>query len=118
MKTLLLDLTNWDILLDAAGNLAVADGPYATAQDVASAIKTFLGEVWFDTSIGVPFFTQILGKTPPIQVFQAYMEAAAETVPGVDANSAKCTIQTFQDRTVTGQVTFTSNGQALSVSIQ
>jgi len=72
MDTLLLDLDNWDLTVDAAGNWAVASPPYAIAQDVASAIKTFqlqagpndpvLGECWYDNtrkSIGV-------GKPVPV----------------------------------------------------
>lgn len=117
MKTLLLDLTQWDLLTDAAGNIAAADVPYSTAQDVASAVRTFLGEVWYNTSLGVPYFQQILGKTPPLTLFQELIVQAAETVPTVVA--ATCTITAFDDRRVTGQVTFTTdNGQTGTVALQ
>lgn len=117
MKTLLLDLSSWDLLTDAAGNIAFAEDPYTKAQDVASALRTFLGEVWYDTSLGVPYFQQVLGLTPPVTLFQELMVQAAKTVPGVVA--ATCTIQGFEDRRVTGQVTFTtSDGQATTVAIQ
>jgi hypothetical protein len=117
MKTLLLDLTFWDLLTDAAGNIAVAEDPYAIAQDVASAVRTFLGEVWYDTSLGVPYFQQILGKTPPLTVFQELIVQAALTVPGVA--TAECTISAFEDRRVTGQVTFTTTrGQTGTVALQ
>lgn len=116
MKTLLLDLTGWDLLTDASGNIAVASEPYQHAQDVASAIKTFLGEVWYDTSMGVAYFQEVLGRAPPVTVFQELMATAAKTVPGVV--SAKCTIQAFEDRRVSGQVTFTTeDGQTQTVSI-
>lgn len=116
MKTLLLDNSQWDLLTDAAGNIAAATAPYQRAQDVASAIKTFLGEVWYDSSMGVPYFQQILGKAPPIQFFKDQMVRAALTVPGVV--SADCVIESFQDRTVTGAVTFTdSSGATQSVAI-
>lgn len=115
MKTLLLDTALWDLVKDASGNIAVATEPYALAQDVASAIKTFLGEVWFDDTLGVPYFTEILGHTPPVSVFQALMEQAALTVPGV--RKANCVISAFEGRTVTGQVTFTdTNGASQIVS--
>ncbi len=116
MKTLLLDLTGWDLLLDAAGNIAVADAPYQVAQDVASALRTFLGEAWYNTALGVPYFQQILGETPPVTVFQELLIAAAKTVPSVV--SAQCTIQAFSDRRVNGQVTFTTDsGQTGAVSL-
>lgn len=116
MKTLLLDNTEWDLLLDAAGNLAIAIDPYALAQDVASALKLFAAELWYDTSKGIPYFQDVLGRTPPVTFFQELMVAAAMSVPGVV--SAECTIQAFENRTVTGQVLFrTSTGQTGSVSL-
>ena len=52
-QTLLLDPLKWDLVVDAAGNIAVASPPYALAQDAASSIKLFSGECYYDTSIGV-----------------------------------------------------------------
>lgn len=118
MNTLLLAVDTWDFVLDANGNWAVASAPYALAQDVASAIKTFLGEVWYDNTLGIPYLTQILGETPPIVVFQEYMVKAALTVPGVV--SATCVVQSFNrdTRKVIGQVQFVdSNGKSGIVSL-
>lgn len=105
MDTLLLAPATWDLVLDAGRNIALASAPYSLAQDVASAIKTFLGECYYDTTLGVPYFQQILGKLPPLSVFQEQMVEAALTVPGVV--SARCVINTFEDRTLSGQVIFT-----------
>jgi hypothetical protein len=112
MNTLLLDVGLWDLTLDAFGNIAVAAAPYALAQDVASACRTVLGEVYYDTSIGIDYFGQIFGKTPPLAIFQELFIKAALTVPGVVA--ATCIIETFNaaTRTVTGQVLFTTSGGA------
>lgn len=116
MKTLLLENNDWDLCLDAAGNIAVAEAPYQLAQDVASAIKLFLGELWYNTAPGVPYFQQVLGKTPPVQLFKEFMVRAALTVPGVV--SADCVIESFQNRTVTGAVTFTdTSGNTGQVAI-
>jgi hypothetical protein len=102
MNTLLLDQVTWDVCLDANGNEAVASDPYAIAQDVASAVRTFQGEVWFDTSQGMPYFQQILGQRPPLSLITSQVEAVAKTVPGVV--SAVCVIGSFTDRTITGQI--------------
>jgi hypothetical protein len=116
VKTLLLDNTYWDLLTDAAGNIAVASEPYAVAQDVASALKLFLGELWYNVDTGIPYFTEILGHTPPISYFQELMVAAARTVPTV--TKAQCIIEAFENRTVTGQVIFeTTNGQTGIVNL-
>lgn len=104
MKTLLLDRDNWDLLLDAAGNIAIASEPYAFAQDVASAVRTFLGECWYDTTKGVPYFSTVLGKSPSLEVFRELIVKAALTVPGVV--SADCVISGISARTLTGSVTF------------
>lgn len=80
--TLLLDQTTWDLVLDANGNIAVASAPYQLAQDAASACKTFLGECWYDTTVGVPLW-RILGQTPPLSLVKQYFIDAALTVPGV-----------------------------------
>jgi len=107
MNTLLLDVGLWDLTLDAYGNIALAAEPYALAQDVASACRTVLGEVYYDTSLGVDYFGQIFGKTPPANVFQEQFIAAALTVP--DVVSATCIIEAYspETREATGQVLFT-----------
>lgn len=116
MKTALLDTSQWDLVLDAAGNLAIATAPYQTAQDVASALRLFFGELWYDTSKGVPYFTDILGQSPPPDYFRTLMERAALTVPGVVA--ATCTIESVENRTVKGNVKFTtSDGQTQTVAV-
>lgn len=116
MKTALLDTVKWDLVLDAAGNLAIATEPYQVAQDVASAIKLFLGEQWYDTSKGVPYFTDVLGHAPSPGYFQTLMERAALTVPTVV--SADCSIESVEGRTVTGSVTFTTDtGQTGMIAV-
>lgn len=113
MNTLLLDRSTWDLVVDAAGDIATAyeSAPvttaadkqvYALAQDAASAIRLFQGELWFDTSQGIPYFERILGKRPSIPLMKAYFVNAALTVPGVV--SAVCYIEAITNRVVTGQV--------------
>lgn len=104
MNTLLLDLNNWDLLTDATGDIAMASEPYALAQDVASAIKTFLGEVWYNRTLGIPYFDEVLGHAPPMSLLKEYLVNAALTVPGVV--SAQCVISSYSNRVVTGQVQF------------
>jgi hypothetical protein len=105
MNTLLLDTDQWDLVIDASGNIAMASAPYALAQDVASAVRTFLGEVWYDTTQGIPYFETTLGKLPPAALLTQLISNRALTVPGVV--TAQTVISSFNNRSVTGQITFT-----------
>jgi hypothetical protein len=95
MHTLLLDVQAWDLVLDANNNIAVASEPYSLAQDAASAIKTFLGECYWDTTVGVPWMQSL-------PLLKAQLVAAALTVP--DVASAIAFISAFTNRTISGQI--------------
>jgi hypothetical protein len=115
ITTLLLDQTRWDLVLDASGNIALASEPYSLAQNVACAVRTFLGECWYDTTQGVPYFTEILGHWPPDQLLRSRIEQAALTVAGVA--KAQCTISSMSERKVTGVIQgVTSSGTPFSTS--
>ena len=115
MQTLLLDTVTWNLVLDANGNIAVASDPYSLAQDAASAIKLFIGELWYDTAQGVPFWQDILGKAPPLSLVKSLFVTAALTVPGVV--SAKVFFSSFNQRTLSGQVQITDDdGQVAAAS--
>lgn len=115
-NTLLLDQSAWDLVIDSAGNIAMARPPYALAQDVASAVRLFLGELWYRTGSGIPYFEEVLGQLPPLTLLIAYIEQAALTVPGVV--SASCIISTFEARQVVGEVKFIDEtGAANAVTI-
>lgn len=88
--TLLLDRETWDLVLDASGNIAVASRPYSIVQDVASAIRVFASECYYNTSLGLPYLKLILGRSQSSIVFKAQAENAALTIAGVEA--AKCVI--------------------------
>jgi hypothetical protein len=114
MKSLLLDNTTWDLCIDASGNIAVGAAPYALAQDAASSIRTFKGEVWYDTARGIPYFEQILGKFPSPAFMKAQFVAAAMLVPGI--TRARCYITGTKGRTITGQVQITDKTGATSLA--
>lgn len=114
-STIFLDAETWDLALDASGNIAVAAEPYALAQDAASAIRTFAGEVYWNTSLGVPYMTEIMGLAPPPALLKARIAQAAASVEG--ARSAACYLVEASDRRVAGQaqVTSAATGQVVPV---
>lgn len=114
MNTLLLDTVLWDLVLDANGNIAVASDPYAIVQDVASACRVFLGEEFYDTTQGIPYFQQILGELPPAAFIKAQIAAAAAMVPG--CNNPVVYLGSFNNRVLSGQVQFTDSNGATQVA--
>lgn len=114
MKTLLLDRTAWDLVVDASGNIAAAEDPYAVAQDVATACKLFKGELWYGRTQGVPYWSSILGYRPPLSFVKAQLVRAALTVPRVV--QARCIIASFVGRQIAGQVqVIDEDGRTLNV---
>ena len=116
MNTLLLDPADWDLVLDANGNIAAAGEPYSIAQDVASACRLFLAELYYDTAKGVPYWGNILGEQVSPSFFNSAIEDAAKTVPGVvDATSY---ITDFSSRILSGQIQVTDyNGTTTVVNL-
>lgn len=116
-STLLLDQTLWDLVLDSNGNIAVASEPYSLAQDAASAIKTFLGECYWDTTLGVDYFNLIFkGPPPSIATLKQIFVNAALTVPDVAA--ADVFFTSLSGRMLVGQVQVTSEstGQVAAIN--
>ena len=113
MNTLLLDQVTWDLCLDVNGNIAMAQNPYALAQDTASAVRLFQGEAWYDTAQGVPYFDQVLGQSPPLLVVKKLLETAALTVPEIVA--AKAFISSLKDRVLSGQIQVTDAAGATQI---
>jgi len=115
-STLLLNPATWDLLVDGSLNIAVAAEPYALAQDAGSAIKLFAGEDYYDTARGVPYWDQILGHWPPLNVMKSLWVTAAKTVPNVVA--ADCFVSAFIDRRIIGQVQVTgADGQTATLAL-
>ncbi len=115
MDTLLLDQSGWDLVLDVSGNIAVASNPYSIAQDVSCALRTFQGEVYYDSAEGVPALQSILGENPSASFLQHQFEQAALTVPEVV--KAKARGLTMQNQVLTGIVEVIDvNGVAQNVS--
>ncbi len=111
---MLLDGAAWDLVIDASGNWALASDPYSLAQDAASEIKTFRGECYYDTAKGIPYWQQILGYNPPVQLMRTLFVRAALLVPGVV--SAVCFLRAMDNRQVTGQVQIRdANGNTATV---
>lgn len=114
MKTMLLNPRTWDLLKDASGNIASAENPYALAQNAASAIRLFLTEQWYNTTIGVPYFQSFLSFRPNVPLMKAKLADVAKTVP--DVVTATVFITSLVDRNIRGQVQVTDASGTTTVA--
>lgn len=126
MQTLLLDVSAWDLVVDTKGDIAVASDPYSLAQDSASMIKLFAGELYYDTTLGVPYFNGILGSLPPItlikqqliaQVLQR-LNSAGTVVRGVpEVVTAAVFLTALTNRELHGQVQVSSSTGGAPIAV-
>ena len=77
-----LDLVTGDIVVEN-GKLVWIGGADAVRQHLQNRFLTFLGEWFLDTSIGVPWFRDILKKNPTFSLVAAIMKSTILDTPGV-----------------------------------
>jgi hypothetical protein len=71
-----------DVLI-ANGDLVLVDKGPAILQHILQRLSTFLGEWFLDNTIGIPYFQQVLVKTPNQATIDAIFINAILNVPGV-----------------------------------
>lgn len=82
VASLPLDWDTWDLVLDASGNWTLwTDLNASTAQDVACAERTWVGDCWYNTLLGLLDYTTIFGQNPPLSYLTAKLTAQALTMP-------------------------------------
>lgn len=115
IRSLLLD-ENWDLAVSNRGDLAVIGEPIRQAQDVATRCRTFRGECVYAQAQGIPYFADVLGKTPPDALVRDYIHRESLEVPGVQ--EAYVTFAGLEGRKLTGDIRITdSEGNTQYVSI-
>lgn len=72
-----------DIYLNALGNINLSNGIEAILENCAQAAKTRLGELVFNTNLGVPYFTTLFIGVPLVEPFNAALRASWLAVNGV-----------------------------------
>ena len=94
MISLLLSVPAWDLSIDVNKNIALASDAYGRAQDVASAIRVFQGEMWYDVTVGIPYLDGVIGKFS-FDIYAEMCNQTALTVPGVVTAATTFTDRTF-----------------------
>lgn len=123
--TLSLAVDTWDLALDGSGNLgtfgdatpsAVQTGPgMRLAQDVATRLRAWRGEVWMDRDQGIDY-PRYLGRSPSTVELGADFQTEALQVPS--CATALAVLQLDRTRQVTGTITLSDlNGIAAEVAL-
>lgn len=115
--TIFLEPNSWDLALDVYGNIAVANAPYAAAQDVATSCRLWTGEYIYDISRGIPYEQYVLGYMPPRNIFISWLNTESLTVPDV---STATPVLAYNNgtRDIYGQIQITlTDGTAANVNI-
>ena len=81
--TLMLDLDDWDLILDDGGQIVDTAGAYGIAQNVANAVRLFTDDAYYFRDRGIPHFTLDLGRKLNKRMICAEYESAAVGVDGV-----------------------------------
>ena len=117
-KTLLLN-KDWDLCLDKAGRIAIAEGAYATAQAVANECRLFTDDAYFEPGRGIPYYLIALGRKLSPSVLRARLRDAAMLVEDVeDVTEVVLESLDTETRRVTGEIQFTSwEGENASVEL-
>ncbi|CUJ50331.1 hypothetical protein [Achromobacter kerstersii] len=72
-----------DLDLDLLGRTSFVDGAERIAQQIKTTLLTFLGEWFLDTTFGVPYFDDVLVKSPNRASIEAIFRARIRSVPDV-----------------------------------
>ena len=117
-KTLLLN-GDWDLILDKSGRIAVAEGAYATAQNVANECRLFTQDAYFEPDRGIPYYLIALGRKLSPSVLRARLRDAAYLVEDVeDVTDVVLESLDTETRRVAGEIKFTSReGENASVEL-
>lgn len=115
--TLALD-EGWDLHLDESGDIALAGGAAATAQNVSNECRLFTRDAYIAYDKGIPHWILELGsKSPPKALLAALMRRAALGVPDV-ARVLEVELEAFdpESRRATGTMRLTTaeGGDALA----
>ena len=126
--SLLLD-SDWDIQLDASGNIATTTGDYAVAQNVSNAVRLFTDDAYYNPDRGIPHFAITLGRKPSMSVFRAVVRQAALGVDGVRAvdvkdiqlartDTSSPSGESITPRTLTGDIRLTmEDGETYGITV-
>ncbi len=115
MNTIILD-DNWDICLDAGGNISQDNGDYAIVQSVANACRAFTQDMFYNQDEGIPHFLVTFPNKPNTFIIADYLEKEAEKFDEVE--KAEFTNISIENRVLYGDLELTlTSGESVYVEL-
>lgn len=74
---------NQELVLDASGQLLLVENQEETEQFLEQKLRTFRGEWFLNTNLGLPYFDDILVKRPNPTLIEALLTDEILSTPGV-----------------------------------
>lgn len=114
--TLFLNPLSWDLELDVNRNIATAISLYQQAQDICSACRTMIKDMYYQQKQGIPYLEEILGtNTYSLALYRQQLQEKALEVEGV--TSAQVNLY-FANRKLQGTIEFTNiEGQTATINL-
>ena len=108
----------WDLALDGAGRVAVAEGAAATAQNVANEARLFTNDAYFNQDRGIPYFVMALGQRVNAAVLRSYLRQAALAVDDVsEVLAIEIDNLNPASRVLSGDIQFTTAADAAATGV-
>ena len=107
----------WDLARTPNGDLSIATGNRAIEQDVASACRTWRGESWYNTALGVPYLPTTFARRPMVSTVKNLIATEALRVPGAATATIYLTA-IAPNRNVGGQIQITNTAGAIIAVVQ
>lgn len=82
--TIATNAENNDIYMDGLNDLAMSEDKYALANIVKNRQLTVTGELQYNLDAGIPYFATVFASPADLRMFEAFIVADAETVPGIN----------------------------------
>jgi hypothetical protein len=75
---------NNDIYLDGYNNIAMKDDIQALNDIILNKVRTNLGELQFNSNLGIPYFTTIFSSVSDIDLWQKFVVDSALSTPYIE----------------------------------
>jgi hypothetical protein len=112
---------DWDLSLTESGNIAMTEGAYATAQNVANECRLFVRDAYFEMNKGIPHYIIELGfaDNPDKSLLRTYLRRAAGRVSDVkEITNISFENMDKEHRKLAGIIEFTTmEGENVSLDI-